>query len=273
MSYDISDVKRAAHGRWAEVLNRVAGIGDDYLSGRAGPCPKCFGDDRFRFSNRDGHGSVICNQCGKGLGDGIDAVGWALGISQGQAIRRIGEYLGLSPSRNGHSGRNGKATNGHPSASGQIPPGVASSTSAANSTGTAAQRQQMAEKAAAELRRIQQQLEPLPWNDRLVAWWCLKRGRLMTPDALREIGAFIARYSSHRRKFLVLAVPSMAPSPDSAPSPGGDGHPSNSQPVGYFLYNLKDRTLPGRRLESGGFEQMKVKAVGTGFGVTGDFAK
>lgn len=238
MKYGILDVKRAATGRWPEVLCNVAGIGDDYLSGRAGPCPKCGGTDRFRFSNHHGNGSIICNQCGKGLGDGIDAICWYLGIGQGDAIRRIGEYLGLGPSRNGHSKT--------------IPP--VNGTSRAQSADL---KQKQVEKAKAELAKIQSQLTPFPggWNQPLVAWWCAKRrsGKLLTPESLRALGAFVAYYQPGKKRFTVLAVPSVG---------------SEGKPVGYFLYNLKERTLPGGRLKDGTYEQLKVKAVGVGFGVS-----
>jgi len=239
MKYDISDVKRAAFGRWPEVLTSVAGIGDDYLSGRAGPCPKCGGTDRFRFSNHNGNGSIICNQCGKGLGDGIDATVWAQGISQGEAIRRIGDYLGLGPSRNGHSRPR--------------PPGSGS----LNSSPSVDLKRKQIEKAKAELAKIQSQLTPFPggWNQALVAWWCAKRrsGKLITPESLRALGAFVAYYQPGKKRFTVLAVPNVG---------------SEGTPIGYFLYNLKERTLPGGKLKDGTYEQLKVKAVGSGFGVT-----
>ncbi|MBX3422234.1 MAG: hypothetical protein KF752_11825 [Pirellulaceae bacterium] len=249
MSYDIDDIKRVAHGRWPEILSNVGGIADDYLSGRAGPCPKCSGDDRFRFSNRDGHGSVFCNKCGKGLGDGIDSVSWALGIRQGEAIRRIGDYLGLRGSHRRQGQSSSQAEHG------AVRNGIASA--AGDGRSAAATKKA---KADADFAKIAASIVPIGdgWNHQLVAWWCLKRGKLFTPESLRASGAFVARYSSHRRQFIVLAVPSCS---YVCPERG-------SNTVGYFLYNLKERTLPGRRLEDGSYEQLKVKAVGTGFGVT-----
>lgn len=42
-----------------------------YLTGRHGPCPVCrAGRDRFRFDDKEGRGTWICNQCG--AGNGID---------------------------------------------------------------------------------------------------------------------------------------------------------------------------------------------------------
>ena len=73
-------VKEACNGRWAEILSAIAGISLDLLDGKAHPCPKCGGKDRFRFTNMDGDGSAICNQCAKrSLGDGIEVTKWATG--------------------------------------------------------------------------------------------------------------------------------------------------------------------------------------------------
>jgi hypothetical protein len=245
--YDIRDIKAAAFRRWPEILCNVAGIGDDYLSGRAGPCPKCGGNDRFRFSNHNENGSIICNQCGKGLGDGIDVICWYLGIKQGEAIRKIGDYLGLGPSRNGHSKAkppgngtlNGSiGVNGHSHSSDEL-------------------RRKQVEKAKSELKKIQEQITPFPggWNQQLVAWWCAKRrsGSLITPESLRVLGAFVAYYQPGKKRYTVLAVPSVD---------------CEGKPIGYFLYNLKERTLPGAKQADGSYEQLKVKAIGVGFGAT-----
>src|SRR5579863_57963 len=59
-------VERARH-RWREILPR-SGIDTRFLSNKHGPCPLCGGKDRFRFDDRDGTGSYICNQCGAGVG-------------------------------------------------------------------------------------------------------------------------------------------------------------------------------------------------------------
>ena len=38
------------------------------LGRKHGPCPLCGGVDRFRYDNKDGKGTYICNQCGAGDG-------------------------------------------------------------------------------------------------------------------------------------------------------------------------------------------------------------
>ena len=41
-------------------------------NGRHCPCPVCGGKDRFRFDNKDGRGTYICNQCCSG--DGLELI-------------------------------------------------------------------------------------------------------------------------------------------------------------------------------------------------------
>lgn len=61
-----STVARAQH-RWREILPRL-GVDARFLRNRHGPCPLCGGKDRFRFDDRDGAGTYICNRCGAGAG-------------------------------------------------------------------------------------------------------------------------------------------------------------------------------------------------------------
>lgn len=94
---DAAAVKQAAAGRWVEILT-TAGISADLLDGRGYPCPKCGGTDRFA-AHKDvaDRGAVICRGCfAKGGGDGIATVAWFRDISNGEAIRWIAEYLGLT---------------------------------------------------------------------------------------------------------------------------------------------------------------------------------
>lgn len=66
-----------AAGRWHGLLPRF-GIDPSHLTGKHTACPTCGGRDRFRFDNREGRGTWICNKCG--AGDGIALVqrvkGW-----------------------------------------------------------------------------------------------------------------------------------------------------------------------------------------------------
>jgi putative DNA primase/helicase len=57
----------AARGKWRGILLQM-GIEREHLTGNHAPCPLCGGQDRFRFDNKNGNGSYICNQCGAGTG-------------------------------------------------------------------------------------------------------------------------------------------------------------------------------------------------------------
>ena len=92
---DKNTVKRLANGRWREILFS-AGIRDEFLDGKNRPCPKCGGKDRFRFSNMNGEGSIICNQCGRS-GDLFGAVMWLTGDSFNDVVNRAGEHYGAAP--------------------------------------------------------------------------------------------------------------------------------------------------------------------------------
>lgn len=56
-----------ATGKWRGILPHL-GIERSFLTGKHGPCPICGGKDRFRFDDKNGRGSWICNQCGAGDG-------------------------------------------------------------------------------------------------------------------------------------------------------------------------------------------------------------
>ena len=57
----------AARGKWRGILVEL-GISPQSLTGKHVACPLCGGKDRFRFDNREGNGTYICNQCGAGTG-------------------------------------------------------------------------------------------------------------------------------------------------------------------------------------------------------------
>jgi len=57
----------AARGKWAGILMQ-SGIDEHFLRNKHGPCPMCEGRDRFRFDDKGGDGTWICNHCGSGSG-------------------------------------------------------------------------------------------------------------------------------------------------------------------------------------------------------------
>jgi len=97
-------IKDAARGRWPEILTTLAGIPREHLDGRHHPCFKCGGKDRFRFTNKDGDGSIICSQCGASIGDGIGAIQWATGDTFPNVVKRLADHLGLQSDNGKHRG-------------------------------------------------------------------------------------------------------------------------------------------------------------------------
>jgi len=81
----------AATWKWGAVLLAL-GLGESFLTGKHGPCPFCGGKDRWRWDNKEGRGTWICNNCG--AGDGIELVRRFLGIEFRDAIRRVDTVLG-----------------------------------------------------------------------------------------------------------------------------------------------------------------------------------
>lgn len=86
-------MKSAARNNWSSIL-AASGVGSEYLTGDHAPCPKCGGTDRFRFTNQEGDGSAICNQCLK-AGDGISVLQWWTGQTIPECIKFVAEFLRL----------------------------------------------------------------------------------------------------------------------------------------------------------------------------------
>jgi putative DNA primase/helicase len=57
----------ASKGKWRGILLTL-GLPEEALRGKHTACPLCGGTDRFRWDNRDGRGTYICNACGAGDG-------------------------------------------------------------------------------------------------------------------------------------------------------------------------------------------------------------
>lgn len=59
----VRDIHEITRGKWRGILTGL-GIPEVHLTGKHCSCPICGGEDRFRWDNKDGKGSSICNQCG-----------------------------------------------------------------------------------------------------------------------------------------------------------------------------------------------------------------
>lgn len=94
---DKHEVKAAAENQWAEILSSVCGIDPLYLDGVHHDCPKCGGQDRFRFID-PAAGACLCNQCfDKKNGDGLAAVQHFCDCDFPSALRLVAEHLGITP--------------------------------------------------------------------------------------------------------------------------------------------------------------------------------
>lgn len=98
------EIKNAARGRWPEILSALSDVDREVFNGKNIPCPMCGGTDRFRFTNMDGDGSCLCNQCfrdksDKNGGDGIAALMWLRGIEFKEARDLLLRHLGLEEER------------------------------------------------------------------------------------------------------------------------------------------------------------------------------
>lgn len=97
-----------ARGRWPGILAAV-GIPAKSLRNRHGPCPMCGGKDRFRFDDKGGNGTWICNQCG--AGNGVQLVQAFLKTDFKGAAQEIEKHLGdaaVLPTATGQREADGK---------------------------------------------------------------------------------------------------------------------------------------------------------------------
>lgn len=83
-----------ARGKWRGILKALA-IEDRFLTGKHGPCPFCEGKDRFRWTNHEGNGGFVCNQCGNG--DGFEFVKRYNGVNFADAAKQIDAIVGGVP--------------------------------------------------------------------------------------------------------------------------------------------------------------------------------
>lgn len=87
----LPEIADQARNKWASILP-MFDIDASHLTGRQRPCPICGGKDRFRFDNKEGRGTWICNSCG--AGDGIKLLLAKTGMSFTEVAREVRERLG-----------------------------------------------------------------------------------------------------------------------------------------------------------------------------------
>ncbi len=167
---DVNDIKSAARGHWATILNRVAHISDDYITTDHVPCPRCGGTKPWRvYDDFAETGGALCNHCGK-WGDGFGVIGWFLGVKFEEALALVADHLGIKPSDKP-----------------KRLPGVKISRP----------------RIIKAIETKASDIAPIAWNDMQVALWCRTK-KPITPDALKACGAYVARYKG---KYTVIAIP------------------------------------------------------------------
>ena len=86
----INEIITQAVGKWQSIFSS---LGIDVGNGKHCPCPVCGGKDRFRFDNKNGRGTYICNQCGSG--DGLELIKNYYHYDAKEASNKVAEYLNL----------------------------------------------------------------------------------------------------------------------------------------------------------------------------------
>lgn len=99
MNYDKNEVIPKMAGLWKSFYAKELGWNDRHLSKKHGPCPYCFGTDRFRFTDEigseKGNGAAVCSKCGSDSG-----IGWVMkctGSSFADSVNLLGDWLKLTP--------------------------------------------------------------------------------------------------------------------------------------------------------------------------------
>jgi putative DNA primase/helicase len=104
----MSAITDRCRGKWPSILMGVGvSMTEAARKGRDAPCPICGGNDRFRFSNKDGLGLWYCHGCGEG-GDGVKLVMRVKGVDFKGAAKLIEDVVGKCSAYNyGASARYG----------------------------------------------------------------------------------------------------------------------------------------------------------------------
>lgn len=144
---------------------------------------------------------MLCNQCFRsGNGDGLSAIQWLNEISFVESIKLVADHLGIQPNKNGkHKSKNSR----HKS---DIDPA--------------------------------EHLEFQPWNEDLIALWCLWKPPI-TSAAVLAVGGRLARY---RDQHTVIAIPVLGE------------HLDQKKPVGWCLYNVTGGNLPVYTKKGDGYD-------------------
>ncbi|WP_312982898.1 primase-helicase zinc-binding domain-containing protein [Atlantibacter sp.] len=92
MKMNVTETVKQACGHWPRIL---PALGVKVIKNRHQACPVCGGSDRFRFDDKEGRGTWLCNQCG--AGDGLKLVEKVFGVSPSEAAVKVSALTGTLP--------------------------------------------------------------------------------------------------------------------------------------------------------------------------------
>lgn len=92
MKMNVTETVKQACGHWPRIL---PALGVKVIKNRHQACPVCGGSDRFRFDDKEGRGTWLCNQCG--AGDGLKLVEKVFGVSASEAAGKVSALTGSLP--------------------------------------------------------------------------------------------------------------------------------------------------------------------------------
>jgi len=88
------ELQQATNGQWLTLLPSN-GVGEEYLSRKQGPCPRCGGKTKFRTEQKDGGIRFWCNSCTPKGSDGFGLIALVKGIDRNEAIKEVAEQMGM----------------------------------------------------------------------------------------------------------------------------------------------------------------------------------
>lgn len=92
MKMNVTETVKQACGHWPRIL---PALGVKVIKNRHQACPVCGGSDRFRFDDKEGRGTWLCNQCG--AGDGLKLVEKVFGVTASKAAGKVNAVTGNLP--------------------------------------------------------------------------------------------------------------------------------------------------------------------------------
>lgn len=92
MKMNVTETVKQACGHWPRIL---PALGVKVMKNRHQACPVCGGSDRFRFDDKEGRGTWLCNKCG--AGDGLKLVEKVFGVTASEAAGKVNAVTGNLP--------------------------------------------------------------------------------------------------------------------------------------------------------------------------------